>query len=832
MSRLAGRKTFVSIAIFGGFILLALILWNPLTHREAPQQREAASTKTQSESGTMWTCAMHPNIQLPHPGKCPICGMDLIPVTSEAHPWRLTMSPEQAALAGIEVSPALRMPVYHRVFMTGKIAADERRIAYVTAWVSGRLDRLYVDFTGTRVRKGDHLVYIYSPKLVRAQREYLSALRALKANVPGAEETYRAVRDQLLLLGLTEEQIRELERSGEPADHVTIYSPIGGVVLEKLANEGEYVQEGSKIYTIADLSTVWVFLDAFESDLPWIHLWQRVEFTTDAYPGEVFEGTVAFIDPVLNEQTRTVRVRLNVPNPDGRLRPGMFVRATLNVRLDSRGWAVPPDLRGKWMCPMHPEVVSEAPGTCPICGMELARAEELGFSFPANLEDPLVVPASAVLWTGRRAVVYVQVAAEPSPVFEGREVIVGPRAGDYWVILYGLQPEELVVTEGNFKIDASLQIQAKRSMMSPEGGQPAAGHMHGHAGHEVATIAPSSGMKPEEHIDPSQVPDRWRVALTPVYQKYLMVVDALASDRLGAALAAARDLQQLLQRLPVSDVSADIRDAWGRVQDELYPAVVEMLDARTLQNAREPLRVVSRAMIHAVQMFGHALDKPLYQMHCPMVGANGADWLQASREIRNPYFGARMLRCGEIRATYEPIRPIEVSDQFLTSVTPLYRAYLAVVEAFRKEDPRLIRERAAELGRTLDKVDLQGINEAARLKWQVIARRIKDSVVAMQQTTDVREARVHLRALSTALVELATRFGHALDTPVYVVHCPMVFRQQGADWLQTERAVANPYAPRSMPTCGEIKQAVPPASSPLRPEPRGQSETPRSGSTQ
>ncbi len=799
--------------VIGGILLAVAVIGAAVYFRARPAASEkqagaeAEKAEAGDQSGTMWTCAMHPNIQLPHPGKCPICGMDLIPITAESHPWRITFSKEQAALAGVEVSPAVRMPVYHQVYMTGKISADERRIAYVTAWVGGRLDRLYVDFTGTQVRKGDHLVYIYSPQLVRAQRDYLSALRGLKARIPGAEETYRAVRDQLLLLGLTEEQIKELERTGEPSDHMTIYSPIGGVVIEKRANEGQYVQEGSIIYVIADLSTVWALLDAFESDLLWIHLWQTVEFTTEAYPGEVFQGKVAFVDPVLNEQTRTVRVRLNVENPDGRLRPGMFVRGTLRVRLDKRGWAVPPDLRGKWLCPMHPEVVADEPGTCPICGMELARAEELGYTSPETVEDPLVIPASAVLWTGRRAVVYVQVAAEPSPVFEGREVILGPRAGDYWVVLYGLSPGELVVTEGNFKIDASLQIQAKRSMMSPEGGQAPAAHTHhGHGGQAGA----AKQQQPQQHIEPSQVPDRWRAVLTPIYEQYLTIVDALAADKLGAALAAARNLQELLGRVPIAQYPERIRKAWGEVQDELYPAVVEMTDARTLQAAREPLKEISRAMIHAVQMFGHALDEPLYQIHCPMAGDTGADWLQRGRQVRNPYFGSRMLRCGEIRATYEPIIPLEVSRGFLLALTPLYRAYLRLVDSFRSEKLDDIRAAARALSDALNRVGAEGLNEPARLKWTVVRQQLGEAIAQLQTATDVASARSSFKGISAAMVELATRFGHVLDKPIYVDHCPMVFRRKGAYWLQTERAISNPYAPSSMPTCGEIMQVVPP----------------------
>lgn len=811
------KRFFRSSAVWFVLLLVAAYIGYSIGARGTRTEAERAATPAAAKSdqaaegggGQIWSCAMHPNVQLPGPGKCPICGMDLIPVTTEAHPWRITFSPEQAALAGIEVSPAVRKPVYHTVFMTGKIVPDERKIAYVTAWIPGRLDRLYVDFTGTRVRKGDHLVYIYSPELVQSQQQYLSALRSLRANIPGARETYEAVRDQLLLLGLTEEQIKELEKTGKPSDHVTIYSPIGGVVLEKLANEGEYVQEGSKIYTIADLSTVWVILDAYESDLPWVTLWQPVEFTTEAFPGEVFSGEVAFVDPVLTERTRTVRVRLNVPNESGRLRPGMFVRALLKVRLDKRGWAVAPDLTGKWMCPMHPEVVQEQAGQCPICGMELVRAEELGYRRTKEVEDPLVIPSSAVLWTGRRAVVYVQVASKPSPVFEGREVILGPQAGDYWVVLYGLREGDLVVTEGNFKIDASLQIKAKRSMMTPEGGGGAApGHAHG--GHGEHAAAPAATGAEEPTIEPARVPDRFRIALGPLYQQYLQAARALADDRLGGALEALRDMERALQRLPLAEMPERVREAWGPVQDKLYPALVEALDAKTLEHVRTPFREISAAMVKVVSMFGHALSSQLYQFHCPMVEGGGAEWLQTEREVRNPYYGARMLRCGELRATYEPIVPLVVTDAFRQQLSPIYSQYLKLVDAMRAEDLKSAQALAQQLAAQFERVQAKDLNQPAAMRWAVIQDKVRKAVEQGAKAQNIREFRNAFRDISAAMVELATRFGHALEQPLYVDHCPMVFRRQGAFWLQTERQIANPYAPKSMGTCGTITQVVPP----------------------
>ncbi|MHC4126101.1 MAG: efflux RND transporter periplasmic adaptor subunit, partial [Planctomycetota bacterium] len=261
-----------------------------------------------------------------------------------------------------------------------------------------------------------------------------------------------------------------------------IYAPIGGIVIDKHVTEGTYVQTGTKIYTIADLSQLWVQLDAYESDMMWIRYGQEVEFTTQAIPGEVFKGRISFISPTVDARTRTIKVRLNVSNPEEKLKPEMFVRAVVRSKIASGAKVMDADMAGKWICPMHPSVVKDSAGICDICRMDLVTTESLGF-IKAELSDqgPLVIGATAVLITGKRAVVYVQKPGTEKPTFEGREVILGPRAGDYYLVKEGLSEGEVVVTKGNFKIDSALQIQAKPSMMNPEGQKvPMGSHDHSH----------------------------------------------------------------------------------------------------------------------------------------------------------------------------------------------------------------------------------------------------------------------------------------------------------------------------------------------------------------
>lgn len=431
-------------------------------------------------------CSMHPHIRKPGPGTCDICAMDLIPAHEEGAggklgPRELRLSEAAQSLAEIRTSPVERRFVEAEVRMVGKIEYDETRLKHITAWVGGRLDRLYADYTGMTVKKGDHMVLLYSPEILAAQEELLQAIKAARELGRSGSESVRrtalatvdASREKLRLWGLTSEQVAQIERRQKPADHITIHAPIGGIVVGKHVAEGMYVKTGTRIYAIADLTQLWVKLDAYESDLPFVKLRQEVEFTTESRPGEVFKGVVAFIDPVLDAKTRTVKVRVNVPNRSGKLKPGMFVRATLRAKVAKGGRVRGPDLSGNWICPMHVEIVKDAADKCDLCGMPLEPAENLGYVPAGEAEPPLVIPATAPLTTGKRAIVYVAVPGRKG-VFAGREIVLGPRAGDHYIVNEGLAERELVVTNGAFKIDADLQIKAKPSMMSPGGGRPAA----------------------------------------------------------------------------------------------------------------------------------------------------------------------------------------------------------------------------------------------------------------------------------------------------------------------------------------------------------------------
>ena len=631
-SLLSGRgfKTVVLVVVtfLAGYFVHSFLHKSP-----SGQTNEHTGQQTAAHAQTVWTCSMHPQFRLPKPGQCPICLMDLISMTTEKGEIgerQITFSQEALKLMEVQTTLVERKFVEAEIRMVGKVDYDETRIKNITAWVPGRIDRLYVDFTGITVNKGDHMVDLYSPELISAQAELLQALKAAGSISNNTSDMMKrttlamleASRDKLRLLGLARAQIDKIESVGEPVTHITVYSPMGGIVIHKHATEGMYVNTGTPIYTIADLSRLWVMLDAYESDLPWVRYGQEVEFSTEANPGQVFKSKISFRDPILNAKTRTVKVRLNVDNSDGKLKPGMFVRGVLRAKVAQGGAAMDPELTGKWICPMHPSVVKDQPDKCDICEMDLVATESLYAVASEPNEPPLVIPATAPLITGKRAVVYVRIPDAKKPTFEGRQVVLGPRAGDYYLVKEGLAEGEIVVTNGNFKIDSALQIQAKPSMMSAE------------SSHKYEIF---------------EVPDEYRRQLWGIIEKYLLLQDALASDDKDGAARAAGETLEALSAVGMSLVSGNAHNAWMANSMKMKAALDKITKAEGIEPMRREFENISNELIAVVGQFGVYPDKTLYKLNCPMAFNNkGADWLQIDEDIRNPYFGASMYKCGQV----------------------------------------------------------------------------------------------------------------------------------------------------------------------------------------
>jgi Cu(I)/Ag(I) efflux system membrane fusion protein len=534
----------------------------------APAEQEAAPTR--------WTCSMHPQIILPsNDQQCPICFMDLIPLEENSGqglgPGDLALSPAALALADIRTTVVQRGPAFRTLRLNGMIEADESRTRTITAQVAGRLDRLLVDTTGQLVTRGQPLAEIYSPDLYRDQ----AALQA--AHQSGAAETVAAVQERLRLWGLDQSQIDEMAQATELRSHVLVRSPAAGVVLRRQADPGNYIQEGTPLLTIADLSVLRVTLDAYEADLPWLKAGQTIQFTTRAVLGQTFTGEVAFLDPVLDARRRTAEVRLAVSNSEGLLKPGMLVTGMVEVALDAQGR--------------------------PVADPNLTPSDW-----------PLLIPATAPLLTGDRAVVYLEREEDGQSIFTGRVITLGPRAQDHYIVAQGLEVGDRVVSHGAFKVDSALQIQAKPSMMSRDEGTP-----------------------------------EFVAALESALEHYYLLQKALADDDDSAAQQMAGALIPALDAL--DETSANLpsqgRIFWSGLRESLHTsaqttAAAENIDARRV--AFEPL---SDGLWAAAQKFGQGGQLTVRRFHCPMAFDNaGAYWLQDHTTVANPYYGDAMLRCG------------------------------------------------------------------------------------------------------------------------------------------------------------------------------------------
>ncbi|MDH3819379.1 MAG: efflux RND transporter periplasmic adaptor subunit, partial [Myxococcales bacterium] len=312
-----------------------------LSQRGAESPDPGAEAHVHEATETIWTCSMHPQIRQSDPGQCPICGMDLIPVelstaSGEGDARRVSLSERAKILARVRTAKAERLGLGSAERrLLGRVDYDEKSLRTVTAWVGGRIDRLHVSTTGERVKRGQVIATLYSPEMYTAHQDLIQARQQFEllqeTATPSAsrasEAALNASRDRLRLLGVPDGELRAMERADKPSERARIRTPFGGTVIERLATQGSYVETGSGLYRVADLSTLWVQLDAYESDLPVLNPGQNVSIRVEALPGEVFKGRVTFVDPVVDPNTRTARVRIEVKNKDGRLRPGMFVEA-------------------------------------------------------------------------------------------------------------------------------------------------------------------------------------------------------------------------------------------------------------------------------------------------------------------------------------------------------------------------------------------------------------------------------------------------------------------------------------------------------------------------
>ncbi len=536
---------------------------------------------TQNEAG-LWTCSMHPQVRQGEPGSCPFCGMGLIPVAfnDNGDPTVLKMSNAAVQLANIQTVVIGEGSLSGTLSLNGKIKADERRVNTQTTHFGGRIERLYKNFEGELVRKGDKIASIYSPKLVAAQEELIEAKKLEESNPVLLEAT----RKKLAYWKLSKEQIATIEASREPMRNFDLLSDFDGIITKKLVNTGDHPMEGEGLLELSDLSKVWVVFEVYERDLDKVKLGQSIVFKANALREEM-EARVTFINTEVNPQTRIVEVRADVNNAKGLLKPDMFVNGELNV---SSGQST-------------------------------------------------LVPKSAVLWTGKRSVVYTK---GDDLSFSLQEVTLGNSMDDQYEVVSGLNAGDEVVTNGAFTLDAEAQLQGKISMMN-----------------QVVTVSnPEDNEFKEVELTEfkdykNQVDPKFQEQLMNLSMKYIALKDLMVEGNGSSIRKEGIKVKTALDEMDMSLAKGEAHLHWM----SLFNPMIESLKLINASGDRDVQRLqfinLSKALINAVQSFGTSFDNPLYVQFCPMANDNkGATWISLDENIVNPYFGDVMLTCGNVES--------------------------------------------------------------------------------------------------------------------------------------------------------------------------------------
>ena len=520
---------------------------------------------------SIWTCSMHPQIRLPEAGDCPICGMDLIPgdqeATGNSNPQAFQMTPEALALAQVQTLVVGGAQAKKELILSGKLQADERENASLTAKFPGRIEKLFVTFTGEQVTTGQRIATVYSPELLTAQKELLESAKT-KATFP---QLYQASKDKLGLWKLSATQIAEIERSGQVKERMDIFADQSGVVLQKNVSVGDYVSMGSVLFTVTNLNSLWLLLDVYETDLPFVALGDDIQFTVAGKPGETLSAKVTFVDPLINANTRAASVRAEIRNVGNTLKPEMFVTARIQTR-------------------------------------NTASSTEV------------MVPRTAVLWSGKRSIVYVKVPNAALPEFVMREVTLGNRLGENYQITAGLQVGEEIVSYGAFALDASAQLSGKPSLLNRNSTQQ---------------VEVSAAFSQE---------------IAAVVAAYFQVKNSLVKDQIPTA--ATQLLAQALAKVSSAAGTGKEKAKWEKIKAELSQATAKIKGAKDIGAARTQFSNLSASIIQLAETYPLS-QQVVYKDYCPMAFDNkGGYWLSETEDIRNPYFGASMLSCGEVKQTY------------------------------------------------------------------------------------------------------------------------------------------------------------------------------------
>ncbi|MCT4583256.1 MAG: efflux RND transporter periplasmic adaptor subunit [Flavobacteriales bacterium] len=571
------KKYIIYIGILGAGLALGWLIFGSSTKDSTTTEKNSSESKTEE----IWTCSMHPQIRQPEAGDCPICGMDLIPLeaNNNSNPLVFEMTDDAVKIANIQTTVVGSGNVNAKgLKLSGKIKSDETNSASIVSHISGRIEKLFISYTGEKVNKGQKIASIYSPKLITAQKELLEANKVKDAN----PKLYEATVNKLKFWKITEEQIESIITSKEVIESFNIYAGFSGVVLNKKVSVGDYLKEGDVLFDIQNLNQLWAIFDVYETDLGGIKTGNKISFNTPAIPNKIFTSSIVFIDPVINPATRTATIRTTINNQNQLLKPEMFLEGTINNT--------------------------------------------------SSNNVSILVPKSAVLWTGERSVVYVKLPDLPTPSFEFREVTLGESNGTSYTILDGLNNGDEVVTNGAFVIDASAQLNNQSSMMNR------------------SLLSNKSEGLPDYT---SATPIEFKIQLELVLENYLSIKNALVNSNVKESSKNSKLLLQNLEKVDMKLVKGESHVFWMAQMKAITENTNGIIEATDISEQRNLFSSLSNTIISTTKSFGVEKDT-FYVQFCPMAGNDkGAYWLSKESKIKNPYFGDEMLTCGSVKETID-----------------------------------------------------------------------------------------------------------------------------------------------------------------------------------
>jgi len=546
---------------------------------------EESSKHESAKEDLVYTCSMHPQIRKNEEGDCPICGMDLIPlasINSQLDPQAISMSATALQLAQVATIKVGTDAATKTLRLNGKVQADERLSFTQSSHIPGRIEELSLNFTGEFMRKGQTIAKVYSPALVSAQEELLEAFK-LREDQPAL---FLAAKERLKNWKLSDAQVEDIINSKKSIERFPILANVSGYVEKKMVKLGDYIKQGDALYQIVDLSKVWVLFDVYEADLAWIEQGDSLRFSLPSLADKNYKTVISYIDPLINPKTRVAQARVSVSNLDLKLKPEMLAQG-------------------------------------------LVQAET------ANKSAVIVIPKSAIMWTGKSSVVYVMDRSQGLVNFKMRRISLGVELGDSYVIESGLKAGEEIAVNGTFSIDAAAQLAGKPSMMNPEGGAASQGHNHD---------MPSARSKDiEVSLSAPQ-----RKAMKPLFEAYFKMKEALVVDDFNAAKKAGLKIQSALSGLASVNFEGESQDLWQGYVSKLKNNTEHLAHYENIEALRQGFLKISRSLISISENF-KPLSDTVYVQHCPMADSyKGADWLSMDEAVLNPYFGQSMISCGSV----------------------------------------------------------------------------------------------------------------------------------------------------------------------------------------